>query len=249
MPTSLRLLVKRLIVLFVLLLVVPSGRLASELEAPPKSAGFQVAKSASLWMPASLERLLTRFLSDLERGVIRLGEEDLLRAPERLLLEERIVGDANKLVERLRARPNFHEVAEDLGALAQMVFVMNLPDLRSNRPDQIVTLTNAVRWHSATFRLVVYDSTELSHGSEAIRDLLLQIRGRRALLSQRFGQTYLREALVGSSLQLDPRSPLYGIASLVYSHSVNDVARIWLWVWKSANGDMSGRPSLNGPTQ
>lgn len=227
---------------FILVLVEPSSRSLCT-EFTPKSAGFQVAEKACLWMPPSFRRLMQRFMPDLERGVSRVTENRLLAAPERLRLESEVLDRASEVVGKLQSRPKFREVGEDLGVLAQMIYILNLPDVEGSSADEIAALDTAVRWNSASFRVVVYDSSEPDAGAEAVRTQLRETRNRRAILSERFRQSYLRATLGNSPAKLDPRSPLYGVASLVYSHSINDVARVWLWIWRAAHGDMSGRPS------
>jgi hypothetical protein len=194
---------------------------------------------------------MQRFMPDLERGVSRvtenLLENLLLTAPERLRLESEVLDRASEIVGKLQSRPKFREVGEDLGVLAQMIYILNLPDVEGSSADEIHALDTAVRWNSASFRVVVYDSSEPDIGAEAVRTQLREARNRRAILSERFRQSHWRATLGNSPgnspAKLDPRSPLYGVASLVYSHSINDVARIWLWIWRAAHGDMSGRPS------
>lgn len=153
----------------------------------------------------------------------------------------------NAVVERLRSQPRFQQIAEDFGALAQMALLMNLPEPEGSTIEEIAALLGFIRSNHDAFRLVVYEAAELGAGQEPVQKLFRGIRNRRQGLSERFRQQAVRGALARPSGRLDPKSALYGVASLVYSHSINDTASIWLWVWKTANGDMSGRPAFDGP--
>jgi len=44
------------------------------------------------------------------------------------------------------------------------------------------------------------------------------------------------------------RSLPYGIGSLSWSHTVTDTARVWLFIWKQAHGDLYGTPWLTTKT-
>ncbi len=46
--------------------------------------------------------------------------------------------------------------------------------------------------------------------------------------------------------RFDVRSLPYGIASLGRSHLVTDTARVWLFIWKQAHGDLRGTPWTDG---
>ena len=48
--------------------------------------------------------------------------------------------------------------------------------------------------------------------------------------------------------RFDVRSLPYGIASLSWSHHVTDMARVWLFIWRQAHGDMHGTPLLEAGT-
>ncbi|MFQ5719018.1 MAG: hypothetical protein ACE5IK_05680 [Acidobacteriota bacterium] len=41
---------------------------------------------------------------------------------------------------------------------------------------------------------------------------------------------------------LDDRSVPFGVASLTYSRSITDTARVWLHAWRQAHGDLTGLP-------
>jgi len=126
-----------------------------------------------------------------------------------------------------------------------MMFLLNLPEAETTDfTRKLINLGDVIVRNSPPFRIVVYDALEPGGGSDEVKDLLKIVRTRRQYLSERFGEIQVPAALAASQASIDPRSPLYGIASLVYSHTINDTARTWLWVWKCSNGDMSGQPSL-----
>jgi hypothetical protein len=49
-----------------------------------------------------------------------------------------------------------------------------------------------------------------------------------------------------SAAHFDEKSIPFGVASLSYSQSVNDIARLWTHLWRSAGGDLGGQPNLPG---
>jgi len=49
-----------------------------------------------------------------------------------------------------------------------------------------------------------------------------------------------------SPAHFDEKSVPFGVASLSYSQAVNDIARLWVHLWRSAGGDLGGQPNLPG---
>ncbi len=50
-----------------------------------------------------------------------------------------------------------------------------------------------------------------------------------------------------SASAFDERSLPFGVASLSYSQSVNDIARVWNYIWRQAGGDVEGLPFPQSP--
>lgn len=145
---------------------------------------------------------------------------------------------------QLSSQPKFSEVARQLGAISQMVLLLNLPDSARKDSRELASWLESIRWNVSLFRLVAYEGPDIAPGSQAAVDFLQEVQNRAARLSARFQQPLTPATPAAVVAPLDPKSPLFGVVSLVYSHSVNDLARIWLWIWQSANGDMSDRPEM-----
>ena len=211
----------------------------AETTKPPSLA---IAEKALRWMPESFRRVLSRNMDSLRDGLNEIPAERFLMASEKLTLEEVLLQRMATTVNRLQSRPKFSEAAKDFGALAQMMLLLNLPESEAGSNGKLFTLSDVIGRNSQAFRVVVYDASEIGGSRDEVKILLETVRQRRKRLSERFDLEAIH--LPPGAIPLDPRSPLYGIAALVYSHAINDTARGWLWIWRSANGDMSGRPSL-----
>ena len=209
-----------------------------------KSASFAVAEKALHWMPESFRRVMARNMESLRSGTQDVNPEKFLLEIHRSTLEQGVLDQTLSTVDRLRSQPKFSEVARDLGAVAHMMFLLNLPGREPSSSDKLLVLSDVIGRNSQAFRIVVYDASEVEGSRNEVRTLLETVRQRRSRLSERFSNVEVAQLPTSLTVPLDPRSPLYGIAAVVYSHAINDTARAWLWIWKSANGDMTGRPSL-----
>lgn len=218
-------------------------QLAPSVEAT-QSASYAIAEKAIQWMPESFRRVMSRNMEGLRDGINEVRIEKLVMPSERLDFEEDVLQRMSGTVSRLQSRPRFSEVSKDFGALTQMMLLLNLPEVGADSSYKLLTLRDAIGRNSPAFRIVVYDASEIGGGRDEVKNFLETVRERRKKLSERFAEIQALHLAVASSGPLDPRSQLYGIAALVFSHSINDTARAWLWVWQSANGDMSGRLSL-----
>ena len=207
-----------------------------------KSPALVIAEKALQWMPESFRRVLSRNMDSLRDGINEVHAAEFLMASDRLTLEEDLLQRMATTVSRLQSRPKFSEAAIDFGALAQMMFLLNLPENEASSSEKLLALSDVIGRNTQAFRVVVYDASEIGGSRDEVSAFLESVRQRRKRLSERFSIEATR--LPAATIPLDPRSALYGIAALVHSHAINDTARVWWWIWKSANGDMSGRPSL-----
>jgi hypothetical protein len=207
-----------------------------------KPASLAIAEKALQWMPESFRHVLSRNMDNFRNGIEEVHGAKFLMASDRLTLEEDLLQRMATTVSRLQSRPKFSEAAKDFGALTQMMFLLNLPENEAGSSEKLFALSAVIGRNSQAFRVVVYDASEIGGSRDELSAFLETVRQRRKGLSERFSMEATR--LPAATIPLDPRSPLYGIAALVYSHAINDAARVWWWIWRSANGDMSGRPSL-----
>jgi hypothetical protein len=207
-------------------------------EIPPKSAELQIIEKALFLLPGSLRRILSRNQEPLEVGIASNSMESFLSPKGRDHLERKFVERLQSIADSLRVRPKFSEIAKDFGAVARMVLYLNLPAGDGITKDEVDLILRYLVQNSSCFRLVVYDVSS-SDGAEAPFQVIKEIRLRREYLSARLREAYPRRLAEYSAIETNPRSPLFGVSSLVYSHSINDLAKVWLWAWKSANGDVA----------
>ena len=229
-----------------LLLIFGNGSVLSAASGQPNPAP-QIVQDTARLMPYSFRSILPKYSSNLVIGANRFSSQPYLDSQGRELLEQTILTKIGGTVTILRgARPKFSLVMEDLGLLAEMILLINLPDLEEPAQENLVSLKSGLKNNSPSFRRVVYDSTELGRGSDSVKQLLREIRIRRVLITRWYKDFFFNKSALDLTIPLDPESPPFGVLSLVYSHTVNDLARLWLWIWREANGDMAGSPLLTG---
>lgn len=191
-------------------------------------------------MPDSLQRLMRQREQYIAEGMSRVSlsvwEENVDRSRD----EERLIRKLEGLVKMLQGRANFSQVARDFGEVAQLTLRISLPEGKKYAADDLEFFLNYMGRQGNTFELVIYDTPAQEAGTQVLRKMLAETQQRRSLYSERLQSAYSRPFNRYSAEELNERSPFYGVAQLVYSHAVIDIARFWIWTWMEANGDLEG---------
>jgi hypothetical protein len=209
-----------------------------------KSLQLQVAEKSLLLLPASLRDVIHHHRGSFERGIISLSMDPFISPSARTQLEARLSERVSFTIQSLDARPKFAEVANSLGSIASMVLYLNLPEGRDVTKEDMQFVLDYSAQNAVNFPLVVYDRLDENAG-QSLSDSIKAFRARRAALSERFLIAYPQIRLEMLGERINPRSVLFGISSLLFSHSINDLANIWRLVWRAANGDMAGIPAIS----
>jgi len=206
-------------------------------------AELLILHRAAWFMPQSLKRMLDRHRQELELGLRAQPLDQSGVASGRSQLEVDLRRRAITINDLLRSKPGFGELAGEMGAAARLIIYLNMPEGESPLSPQLDFVLRYINKNSPSFPLVVYDDPV--EGFSTMEDFLRGMTQRRAQFSKRLQEAYPEGMVISSLEAYDFRSAVFGISSLVYSHSINDIAKLWLSAWKAANGDMTGRPELN----
>jgi len=220
-----------------------AGQLGAAVDRP-RTLQSQVAYRAILFLPSSLRELIHRHRDSFEEGVNLVSLESLLSSLGRTNLEDQLRDKLTATVQSLDTKPRFHEVAKNLGIIASMVFYLSLPEGDRVAKEDLQLILDYGAQARDQFPIVVYDRLETAARNDSWHHLIEAIRSQRSTLSMKYSAVRAQISSENSGEGVNARSPLFGISSLLFSHSVNDVAKAWCSVWKAANGDMAGMPAI-----
>ena len=194
-------------------------------------------------MPESLRRTLEKHRPEMELGLKAQSLGTSGSAKDRSQLEVDLRRRVLAIDDLLRSKPKFGEMAREMGGAARLIIYLNLPEGESLSSPQLDFVLRYIYKYSPNFPLVVYDDP--GQGIGTMEDFLHSLCRRRIQLSKLLQEAYPQGMVISSLEAYDFHSAVFGVSSLVYSHCINDIARLWLSTWKAANGDMAGRPILN----
>lgn len=202
----------------------------------------KIATDALRLAPPALARQLRRHEAALRSGAGSASRLDPASAGRQL------GDDVLGVVAMIDGHSSFKAISERLGRIAGIVALLNNPlwgaDDQAGRTD---AERFAAYFDQKMNRFpLVRTSTELvANPREWDPDFADIVRARYSHDRQTLRRAY-HPPDGGPILpsDFDDRSVPFAIASLAYSHAVNDTAQIWIHVWRSANGDLRGTPYL-----
>ncbi|MDH3626625.1 MAG: hypothetical protein OEV00_07445 [Acidobacteriota bacterium] len=164
-------------------------------------------------------------------------------------LEAAVLAASRELRGVLDRPARFDEVAEAFGRLAHYTLDVGFPPGVSPRDDTVDSryrhFGSLCEERLPKFPLVYYDDHDLGGGLADVGPYVEEILARATTNDAVLADAYDRAGDPPHRGAFDDRSVPFAVASISYSRSVNDIARVWLAVWQEADGDMSHTPFRN----
>jgi hypothetical protein len=208
-------------------------------------------------MPPALQRTLRRH----ERALRQGAQDERRRSSAALHAEdvepgdgpaERLAASVARISALLDGHAPLHQIAWEMGAASHLIADLSNPFRTVPRDEQAATFEprflDYVEEQLPHLRIVFtsYEHPLLEQGDVTGFGRLLA-GSSRSYIDDIVG-SFRRFDETGDPSYRDQRSIPFGVASLSFSRTVTDTARVWLRAWRQAHGDISGLPyPLAGP--
>ncbi|MEM7245243.1 MAG: hypothetical protein AAF533_07850 [Acidobacteriota bacterium] len=217
----------------------------------------QVAEQSARLMPASLQSILARHSGRLAEGaaapLVSAGDPRLYlhAGGSHGSLDRTVLLQTQRILDQIQGRAPMESLAYEFGILSHYVALAQDPlHSAADDPREAQWAGNFLRF--AESRLDRYKIVFPGYYSEPLqRDDVTGFIHSICNRSRRHYPTLARAHVdengqVRQRPNFSDRHPVYGVASLAYSRSVTDTARLWLYVWVRAGGDASNLPVQPG---
>ncbi len=200
---------------------------------------------SAVWLaPPSLKGMLTVFRKDILAGT-KENLEAWTGKPDGELyaaLEEEMA-----LLPRLASKQSsFEQIAYHFGKVAALVFLLDDP-FRNNEDSRVKEISSDYKEYMER-KVTKHILTFEGYASPAFETPVSGYFEKRKAAFPRYVESvlycYFPAGERVSSKTFDDRSNAFGVSQIVLSKSVSDAAKVWLHVWKSMDGDVSGTPFL-----
>jgi len=193
-------------------------------------------------MPVSLKSIFEKRESWLIRGYRQMEVPDT-----RVEIRSKLRCEIDILHLMLADLSSINDITLQFGGIARLVCEKNEWRhffAKAGKSGFLTDYQKYVRLKRSRFVAVFYEYSSLLFKDKDLDGYMDQVDEIYQDYAQRVIQLYLEG---GSSRTFNDRSPAFGLASLHYSHTISEIANIWLFCWHEANGDMTGVPFYKYP--
>jgi hypothetical protein len=223
------------------------------------AARLRMADDAMKMTPPALNALLERYRKDLMHGML-----DASREENREEHRQRTSGGYGKAAELISSRAQqaitiigqpgrlslaMYAMGSAAHFVADVNFPLNTGEAESGDPVFYGSYEKYVEKMLGRFPVVLDRTPSEELDSHRLEDFGRAAARRASLFIPPIRNAYTPDGKPRSASAFDERSLPFGVASLSYSHSVNDIARIWLYIWRQAGGDVEGLPFPRSPEE
>jgi hypothetical protein len=155
-----------------------------------------------------------------------------------------ICREARRAVSSIRRLRGFGPAFRSLGLVARQIARLDHPVLANPALPRRWTILPDYNGYIARniprFRIVLRNEQESLTSFKDLERFLRSARRRTGRLAELLREAYFVEGVLQSSDSFDPRSVPFGVASISYSSAVNDIANVWLFIWRESGGSVRG---------
>jgi len=207
---------------------------AAAVSGPPPDA---VVINARKLMPPALRDIMER-----RQHVLLAAFRNTAPAADLAGARTDLMDELSAMDRRLAGSPLFDEVVAGFGAIARRVCDHNALGKFAASADEHAYFTDFNGFADRRLHrfVAVFNDYSPLLFVDGRSDLYLDVMAQRNRNYARRVAALYREG--GSARTFDDRSPAFGLASLHFSHTITDIANLWLYCWRRANGDLTGTP-------
>jgi hypothetical protein len=220
----------------------------------------QVAVQGARLMPGSLQTVLAQHQDRLRAGALaplKLGANESLylhAGGSYGTLDQSILVQSQRVLDLLQSRSGFDVVVYEMGVLSHLVALANCPTNVAaddpREPQWGPRFQSYAESRIPKFRVVFDGYLTQSLANDDVRGFARSITDRSRKHYPLIARAYLNEdGSVKSNASFSDQHAVFGIASLAYSRSIADTAKIWLYLWIKADGDTTNLPFPQGLSQ
>lgn len=220
----------------------------------------EVAVQSARLMPLSLQQVLAQHVTRLKEGAkapLEMGAHESLylhAGGTYGTLDRSVLAQSQRVLDLLESQSSFDVIAYEMGVLSHLVALAESPaHVAADDPREAQWAPRFEQFAESKigrYRVVFDGYLTPPLQRDDIRGFVDAIAARsRKHYTLLAGAYVADDGSIRSNRSFSERDPLYGVASLAYSRSIADTAKLWLYLWIKADGDTTELPFPQGLSQ